>query len=82
MPLLAPRTSRSWSRWSFNSDSCVYPSQITALENENGSITLVRRRVDPNEDAILPVTRRAVAGPEPLPASEFSGHRGCSLSGR
>lgn len=50
----------------FNSGSCVYPSHITALEIENGSIALVRWRVDPNEDAILQVTRRVMAGPEPL----------------
>ena len=50
----------------FNSGSCIYPSHITALEIENSAISLVRWRVDPNEDAILQVTRRVVAGPEPL----------------
>ena len=50
----------------FNSGSCIYPSHITALEIENSAISLVRWRVDPNEDATLQVTRRVVAGPEPL----------------
>ena len=50
----------------FNSGSCVYPSHITALEIEGAKISLVRWRVDPNEDAVLEVTRRVMAGPEPL----------------
>lgn len=57
----------------FNSGSCIYPSHITALEIENGSITLVRWRVDPNEDAILQVTRREMAGPEPLSTYDLGG---------
>ncbi|SNU02082.1 UDP-2,3-diacylglucosamine pyrophosphatase LpxH [Ruaniaceae bacterium KH17] len=50
----------------FNSGSCVYPSHITGIEISDGTIALVRWRVDPNEDALLQVTRRVVAGPEPL----------------
>ena len=50
----------------FNSGSCVDPSHITALEIEGAKISLVRWRVDPNEDAVLEVTRRVMAGPEPL----------------
>ncbi len=33
---------------------------------EGAKISLVRWRVDPNEDAVLEVTRRVMAGPEPL----------------
>jgi predicted phosphodiesterase len=50
----------------FNSGSCLYPSHITALEIVNSTIALVRWRVDPNEDGFLQVTRRVIAGPEPL----------------
>lgn len=50
----------------FNSGSCDYPSHITALEITKGEIALVRWRVDANEDAVLQVTRRVMAGPEPL----------------
>ncbi len=50
----------------FNAGSCLYPSHITGLEVTNSTITLVRWRVDPNEDGLLQVTRRAIAGPEPV----------------
>lgn len=50
----------------FNAGSCLYPSHITCLEIEGGAISLVRWRVDPNEEGFLQVTRRVVAGPEGL----------------
>lgn len=55
----------------FNAGSCVYPSHITGLEIVDGSIALVRWRVDPNEDGILQVTRRVMVGPEPLSAFDL-----------
>lgn len=58
----------------FNSGSCVYPSHITGLEIADGTIALVRWRVDPNEDAVLQVTRRVVAGPEPLSKFDLRHH--------
>lgn len=64
----------------FNSGSCLYPSHITALEIVDGSIALVRWRVDPNEDGFLQVTRRVVSGPDPLQTFDLKrqwgeGHR-------
>lgn len=50
----------------FNSGSCLYPSHITGLEIEGGAITLVRWRVDANDEGYLQVTRRTIAGPAPL----------------
>ena len=52
----------------------------TALEIVDGSIALVRWRVDPNEDGFLQVTRRVVSGPEPLQTFDLKrqwgeGHR-------
>ncbi len=50
----------------FNDGCSLYPSHITGLEIENNEISLVRWRVDPNEEGFLQVTRRVIAGPEPL----------------
>jgi len=50
----------------FNAGSCLYPSHITGLEITGGAITLVRWRVDANEDGFLQAARRVLAGPTPL----------------
>lgn len=41
----------------FNDGSCVHPRSITAIEIENGSIALVKRRVMTRDDASLYVGR-------------------------
>jgi len=50
----------------FNTGCCIYPTSLTALEIENGKITLVKWHTIVNEDAYLQVTREIVTGPSPL----------------
>lgn len=57
----------------FNAGSCVYPTHITALEIVGDTIALVRWRVDPDEEGVLRVTRRVVAGPAPLSDFDIRG---------
>lgn len=50
----------------FNTGCCIYPTSLTALEIENGKITLVKWHTIVNEDALLQVTREILTGPQPL----------------
>lgn len=50
----------------FNDGSCVHPKGITALELENGMITLVRWSVTAGANGFLAVRRENLAGPEAL----------------
>ncbi len=50
----------------FNDGSCVHPRCITALEIENGAITLVKWCVATKEDRTLFVDRQVLEGPVPI----------------
>lgn len=50
----------------FNTGCCIYPTSLTALEIENGKITLVKWHTIVNEDACLQVTREIITGPSPI----------------
>ena len=65
----------------FNSGSCVYPSHITGLEITGDAITLVRWRVDANEDGLLQVARRVIAGPTPLASFDLKRPEALESSG-
>lgn len=46
----------------FNTGCCIYPSSITALEIENGEVTIVRWRIIADENGILKVGRQYLRG--------------------
>jgi UDP-2,3-diacylglucosamine pyrophosphatase LpxH len=50
----------------FNDGSCVHPRWITCLEIENGQITLVRWRIQPDNKGRLVIKRKELKGPKPL----------------
>ncbi len=50
----------------FNTGCCVYPTTITAIELENGQISLIRWKLLVNSDAVLQVQRMVLKGPEPI----------------
>jgi len=50
----------------FNMGSCVHPRCITAIEIENGNITLVKWYVNSKEDGTLCIDRKVLAGPSKL----------------
>lgn len=51
-----------------NDGSCVHPKGITAMELENGAITLVKWRMTVRRDNVLAVTREVLEGPIPWEA--------------
>lgn len=55
----------------FNDGSCVHPRCITAIEIENGNITLVKWLVTTRQDRSLAVDREVLAGPAAI-ASYFA----------
>lgn len=50
----------------FNTGSCAFPGYITGIEIVGGAIALIRWRIEPDADHYLRVTRRVMAGPEPI----------------
>jgi len=50
----------------FNIGSCVHPRCITAIEIEQGNITLVKWYVNSKEDGTLCIDRKVLAGPRKL----------------
>jgi UDP-2,3-diacylglucosamine pyrophosphatase LpxH len=50
----------------FNTGSCVYPTSITAIEIENGNISLAWWRVVANSEGLLQITREIMVGPNPI----------------
>lgn len=50
----------------FNDGSCVHPRSITGLEIENGSISLVKWKIDTKPDGTLQVIRVLLEGPQKL----------------
>lgn len=50
----------------FNTGSCVFPSHITALELIDDRLSLVRWRVEPDEQRRLYIQRNVLAGPMPI----------------
>lgn len=50
----------------FNDGSCVHPRWITCLEIENGQITLIRWRIQPDNKGRLVIKRKELRGPKPL----------------
>ena len=48
----------------FNSGSCIYPTNITAIEIEDGEIRIVRWRVVAQPDGVLRVERQLLRGPD------------------
>lgn len=52
----------------FNDGSCVHPRCITAIEIENGNISLVKWLVSTNKDRGLFVDRQVLAGPTDIAA--------------
>lgn len=50
----------------FNTGSCIFPRNITGIEIEKDSISLIDWRIRPDEEGHLRIIRRVVQGPEPL----------------
>lgn len=50
----------------FNSGSCIYPTNITAIEVEAGEIRIARWRVVAGPDGALRVERQLLRGPDPV----------------
>lgn len=50
----------------FNTGACSFPGYVTGLELADGSLTLVRWHVEPDEAGYLRVARRIMAGPRPV----------------
>jgi len=50
----------------FNDGSCIHPNGITALEIENGNITLVKWEFKVNENELISVKRKVLDGKEPI----------------
>lgn len=50
----------------FNDGCCVLPYAMTAIEIEDGSITLVKWSVDAKDSGILWVKRKVIGGPEKI----------------
>ncbi len=50
----------------FNTGCCIYPSSITAIELENNKVTMVRWKIEANEEGILQVERNIIHGPKPI----------------
>lgn len=50
----------------FNDGSCVHPRSITALEVEQGAISLVKWSVKVREDSVMYIGREILDGPTPL----------------
>lgn len=58
----------------FNDGSCIHPNGITAIEIENGKITLVKWNFTVNKDKILTASRNILAGEEII-TSFFTSHK-------
>lgn len=50
----------------FNDGCCVLPYAITAIEIENGNITLVKWSVDATDSGVLWVKRKIIGGPQKI----------------
>lgn len=50
----------------FNDGSCIHPNGITCLEIENGNIALVQWGFDINEEELVSVKKKVLAGKEPI----------------
>lgn len=50
----------------FNTGCCIYPTSLTAIEIENSMITMVRWKIQANEEGILQVERNIIHGPRPI----------------
>lgn len=49
-----------------NAGSCVYPTNITAIEIADGAVQLVRWGIETNAEGLLYVAKTILRGPEPL----------------
>jgi len=50
----------------FNTGCCIYPTSLTAIELENCQITLVRWKIQANDEGLLQVERNIIHGPRPI----------------
>lgn len=50
----------------FNTGCCIYPTSITAIELDQGSISIVSWKMRVNKDGLLQATRTIIRGPEPI----------------
>jgi len=50
----------------FNTGCCIYPTSITAIEIEDCKITMVRWKIQANEEGLLQVERNIIHGPRPI----------------
>ena len=50
----------------FNTGCCIYPTSLTAIEIENCKITMVRWKIQANEEGLLQVERNIIHGPRPI----------------
>jgi hypothetical protein len=47
----------------FNTGCCIYPTSLTAIELENCQVTMVRWKIQANEEGLLQVERNIIHGP-------------------
>ena len=69
--IIAGHTHRSWHPVAgdppyFNDGSCVHPRWITCIEIKEGTITLVRWRIQPDSKGRLVIKRKELKGPKDL----------------
>lgn len=50
----------------FNTGCCIYPTSLTTIEIENCKITMVRWKIQANEEGLLQVERNIIHGPRPI----------------
>jgi len=50
----------------FNTGCCIHPRYITGLEIENGEISMIEWRIEPDEIGSLTIQRKIIRGPKPL----------------
>ena len=50
----------------FNTGCCIYPISMTAIEIENDLITMVRWKIQADDQGLLKVTRNIIHGPDPV----------------
>jgi UDP-2,3-diacylglucosamine pyrophosphatase LpxH len=61
-----PKFPRTGEEPYFNTGACVFPRNITGIEIEDDSISLIDWRLRPDEEGRLCIIRKIVKGPEPL----------------
>lgn len=50
----------------FNTGCCIYPTSLTAIEIENCKVTMVRWKIQANEEGLLQIERNIIHGPRPI----------------